>query len=418
MGTTLKFRSLPLELLPMKRRDFFGATCASFVAASLRASPGRVQHLILRSSWQTVNIGDIAHTPGMLALLEQYLPDIAVTLWPSGLNEEVTQLLKKRFPKLNIAKTPEQQQTALQSCDFFLHGSGPGMVGRKETELAQQQGIPYGFGGITLSDEELQNYRELLNGAKFVFTRDTLSLQALRAAGIDRPHSAFGPDATFALDLRDDEAAKKLLVEKKLEPGEFLCAVPRLRWTPYWEVHPERTKPNPDRSAVNEAFAERDHAKMREAIIAWVQTFQRKVFLVPEMTYAVSRLKPLLYDPLPASIKPMVELMDRYWLTAEAASVYSQAAAVISFEMHSPIMSLTSSTPAMYLRQPTDTRKGQMWRDIGLNDWIFEIDETSGKQIADRLLEIGNDLQLARQKAQQGLELAQQKMKEMVHAIV
>jgi hypothetical protein len=34
------------------------------------------------------------------------------------------------------------------------------------------------------------------------------------------------------------------------------------------------------------------------------------------------------------------------------------------------------------------------------------------------LLEIGNDLQLAGQKAQQGLELAQQKMKEMVHAIV
>lgn len=401
----------------MKRRDFLTATCASFVAASLRASPSRVKHLILRSSWQTVNIGDIAHTPGMLALLEQHLPDVAVTLWPSGLNEEVTQMLKKRFPKLNIAHTAELQQTALRSCDFFLHGSGPGMVGRKETELAQQQGIPYGFGGITLSDEELMSNRELLKGAKFVFTRDTLSLQALRSAGIDQPQSAFGPDATFALDLRDDEAANKLLAEKKLIPGEFLCAVPRLRWTPYWEVHPERTKPNPDRSAINEAFADRDHAKMREAIIAWVQTFKRKVFLVPEMTYAVSRLKPLLYDPLPVNIKPMVEIMDRYWLTAEAASVYSQAAAVISFEMHSPIMSLTSATPAMYLRQPTDTRKGQMWRDIGLHDWIFEIDETTGKQIADRLLEIGRDLPASRLKAQQSLKFSQQNMKEMVLAI-
>jgi polysaccharide pyruvyl transferase WcaK-like protein len=401
----------------MKRRDFLAASCASLVATSLSASRSRVQHLILRSSWQTVNIGDIAHTPGMLALLEQHLPDVAVTLWPSGLNEEVTQMLKKRFPKLNIAHTAELQQTALRSCDFFLHGSGPGMVGRKETELAQQQGIPYGFGGITLSDEELMSNRELLNGAKFVFTRDTLSLQALRSAGIDQPQSAFGPDATFALDLRDDEAANKLLAEKKLTPGEFLCAVPRLRWTPYWEVHPERTKPNPDRSAINEAFADRDHAKMREAIIAWVQTFKRKVFLVPEMTYAVSRIKPLLYDPLPVNIKPMVEIMDRYWLTAEAASVYSQAAAMISFEMHSPIMSLTSSTPAMYLRQPTDTRKGQMWRDIGLHDWIFEIDDTTGKQIADRLLEIGRDLPASRLKAQQSLKFSQQSMKEMVLAI-
>lgn len=401
----------------MKRRDFLTATSASLLASSIVANTPSLRNLILRSSWQTVNIGDIAHTPGMLALLEKYLPDVTVTLWPSGLTEEVTQLLKIRFPKLIIAETAKTQQSALETCDFFLHGSGPGIVGRKETELAAQRGIPYGFGGITLSDEELKNDRDLLSGARFIFTRDTLSLQALQRAGIDKPYSDFGPDATFALDLRDDQAATKLLKEKELTAGEFLCAVPRLRWTPYWEVHPERTKPNPDRSAVNEAFADRDHAKMREAIIAWVQSFQRKVFLVPEMTYAVSRLKPLLYDPLPDDVKPMVAVMDRYWLTAEAASVYSKAAAVISFEMHSPIMALTSSTPAIYLRQPTDTRKGQMWRDIGLQDWIFEIDETSGKQISDTLLSIGNNLPAARQKAQQGLQVAQDKMKAMVQSV-
>lgn len=401
----------------MKRRDFLTATCASLLASTIVANTRSLRNLILRSSWQTVNIGDVAHTPGMLALLEKYLPDVTVTLWPSGLNEEVTQLLKTRFPKLIIAETAKAQQSALETCDFFLHGSGPGIVGRKETQAAALLGIPYGFGGITLSDEELKNDRGLLSGARFVFTRDTLSLQALQRAGIDQPYSDFGPDATFALDLRDDQAASKLLGEKELTAGEFLCAIPRLRWTPYWEVHPERTKPNPDRSAVNEAFADRDHAKMREAIIAWVKTFQRKVFLVPEMTYAVSRLKPLLYDPLPDDVKPMVAVMDRYWLTAEAASVYSKAAAVISFEMHSPIMSLTSSTPAIYLRQPTDTRKGQMWRDIGLQDWIFEIDETSGKQISDTLLGIGNNLPAARQKAQQGLQVAQDKMKAMVQSI-
>lgn len=401
----------------MKRRDFILSTIATLAAAPLWANCLAAKKIVLRSSWQTVNIGDIAHTPGMLALLEKYLPDATVTLWPSGITDEVIQLLQKRFPKLLIAQTADAKNAALQNCDFFLHGSGPGMVGHKETLLAQQQGIPYGFGGITLSDEELQTHRDLLNGAQFVFTRDTLSLQALKAAGIKQPHAAFGPDATFALDLRDDDAAEKLLREKKLVAGEYLCAVPRLRWTPYWEVHPERTKPNPERSAVNEAFADRDHAKMRSAIIAWVEKFQRKVFLVPEMTYAVSRLKPLLYDPLPEKIKPMVEVMDRYWLTAEAASVYERAAAVVSFEMHSPIIALTSTTPAMYLRQPTDTRKGQMWRDIGLSDWIFEIDDASGDQIAQRLLEIGDNLPVAREKARRGLQTAQEKMREMIHKI-
>lgn len=402
----------------MHRRDFLASTFAAGLASALgRAADGPGKHLLLRSSWQTVNIGDIAHTPGMLALLEKHRPLDRVTLWPSGLSTEVEKLLTTRFPKLAVAKTKADQEAALKACDFFLHGSGPGLVGRKEAELARAAGKPYGFAGVTLSDAELKADRELLAGAKFVFTRDTDSLKAFQKAGIQGPKAAFGPDATFALDLKDDPAADKLLKEHKLEPGEFLCAVPRLRWTPYWEIHPATVKPNPERSAVNEAFADRDHAKLRAGIVAWVKETKRKVFLVPEMTYAVPRLKPLLFDPLPADIKPSVAVLDRYWLTAEAASVYARAAAVASFEMHSPIIAVANGTPAVLLRQPTDTRKGQMWRDVGLNDWIFEIDATTGEQVAARLVQIGKDLPAARKLAAAAREVAGENMKTMVAEI-
>src|SRR5690606_21696812 len=102
------------------------------------------------------------------------------------------------FPRLRIASTPEAQEAALRACDFFLHGSGPGLVGRREAERARQVGKPYGFAGVTLSDEELRSQRELLAGARFVFTRDGASLRALRAANIEGPRTDFGPDATFA----------------------------------------------------------------------------------------------------------------------------------------------------------------------------------------------------------------------------
>jgi hypothetical protein len=329
----------------------------------------------------------------------------------------VVQILTSRFTKLRIVSTKDEQDAALAECDFFLHGSGPGMVGRKEAERARQAGKPYGFAGITLNDDELKVNRELLAGAKFVYTRDTDSLKALRNANIGGPTTDFGPDATFALDLRDDAAADKVLKEHDLQEGKFLCAVPRLRWTPYWEIHPERVKPNPERSAVNEAFADRDHAKLREAIVAWVTETKQRVLLAPEMTYAVTRLRPLLYDPLPAAIKPHVAVLDRYWLTAEAASVYARAAAVASFEMHSPIMAVSAGTPAMLLRQPTDTRKGQMWRDVGLNKWIFEIDDSTGPEIAARLVEIGKDLSAARKTAATAREYARQRMAAMVAAV-
>ena len=57
-------------------------------------------------------------------------------------------------------------------------------------------------------------------------------------------------------------------------------------------------------------------------------------------------------------------------------------------ECHSPIISLVNGTPAIYVRQPSDTIKGQMYYDLELSDWIFEIDDTTGGQIADRVMDI------------------------------
>ena len=55
----------------MNRRTFItSALAAGFAAAFSRAAGRKPLRILLRSSWQTVNIGDIAHTPGMLALLE------------------------------------------------------------------------------------------------------------------------------------------------------------------------------------------------------------------------------------------------------------------------------------------------------------------------------------------------------------
>lgn len=399
----------------MDRRQFLAAATAAAAPALLPAGPPR--RIVLRSSWQTENIGDIAHTPGMLALLERHRPGDAVTLWPNELSPEVERLLTGRFPKLAIARTGPERAAALAACDFFLHGSGPGLVGAAEAERARAAGKPYGFAGVTLSDDELTRHRDLLAGARFVFTRDTDSLRALEQAKIPGPKAAFGPDATFALDLRDEPAADRLLAQGRLEAGRFLCVVPRLRWTPYWEVHPERVRPDPRKSATNEAFAEPDHAKARAAIVAWVRDLGGRVLLAPEMTYAVPRLRPLLYDPLPADVKPAVVVLGRYWLTAEAASVYARAAAVVSLEMHSPILAVAAGTPAVLLRQPTDTRKGQMWRDVGLGDWSFEIDAATGPQVAARVLEIGRDPPAARRLAEKARSFAGEKMAAMLAAV-
>jgi hypothetical protein len=57
-------------------------------------------------------------------------------------------------------------------------------------------------------------------------------------------------------------------------------------------------------------------------------------------------------------------------------------------EMHSPIIFITQGKPAILLRQAEDTVKGQMWRDVGLQKWIFELNVTSPEEVEKSLLEI------------------------------
>jgi len=60
--------------MPMtNRREFLKRTPALIsllVGVPALAHQKRSKSLVLRSSWQTVNIGDIGHTPGVLRLLE------------------------------------------------------------------------------------------------------------------------------------------------------------------------------------------------------------------------------------------------------------------------------------------------------------------------------------------------------------
>jgi hypothetical protein len=53
---------------------------------------------------------------------------------------------------------------------------------------------------------------------------------------------------------------------------------------------------------------------------------------------------------------------------------YARAYTVLSFECHSPIIAAANGNPMFYLRQPEDSIKGQMYYDLGFDDWIFEID--------------------------------------------
>lgn len=402
----------------LNRRSFL-ATLAVTLASISRAAGGRAPRIVLRSSWQTVNIGDIAHTPGMLHLLEEYLPQAEVRLWPSKVDNGVEEMLRRRFPKVAIIKTPQDLKAAFAECDFLLHGSGPSLVA--EADVARWRkatGKPYGVNGITLTKPKAQTI-EILNGARFVYFRDSVSMQAARDAGCKAPVMAFGPDGAFAVDLRNDAAAEAFLKKNGLEEGKFLCCIPRLRKTPYWRIHNKPMTETDKRSHErNEAMKEHDHAQLREAIIQVTRQTPLKVLLCPEDQSQMAVGKEMLYDKLPEDVKAKVVWRENYWLTDEAVSTYVRSAGLFGNEMHSPIMCIGNGIPAIVCRWAEQTSKGFMWRDIGLGDWLFDMDnEEDVKKVAPAVLAMAKDLEGAKAKAAKAREFARQRQKEAIETV-
>jgi polysaccharide pyruvyl transferase WcaK-like protein len=372
--------------------------------------------ILVVSGWQDVNIGDIAHTPGLLHILENAFPASEIILWKKSKSDSVAALLKKNFPRIDIVYgsvdgdkniTNGEAVQAVERADIFIHGSGPSVVAVDNLEAWMKvTNKPFGIFGVTIQ-QVTDRLIPVLQKASFIFTRETASLEVLKHHGFTGGHIIFVPDATFDLDIRDDEKALAFMEENRLEEGKFICVIPRLRKTPYWKLR--KTSYSEEEiariEALNNKWKEPDHAKARQAIVTWVRETGNKVVLCPEMTYEVDIMDELLYGPLPDDVKPQV-VRHGYWLPDEAMSLYARMHTLLSFECHSPIMALRTNRPAFYLRQPEDTIKGQMYYDLGLSDWVFEIEESSGDGITARLMDVYRAYDKACEKAAEAIRKA------------
>ncbi|HEY5312294.1 MAG TPA: polysaccharide pyruvyl transferase family protein [Pirellulales bacterium] len=401
----------------MHRRIFLAeiaaALAASTHASKLLAADGRPPRILLRSSWQTVNIGDIGHTPGVIRLLGQYLPEAEVTLWPSNIGNGVEEMLRRNFPKLRFAQSSAEVAQAFHDCDFLLHGSGASFVAQKHVaRWHRETGKPYGIYGITLSAVNAEA-RELLNAARFVFFRDSVSLKFARDEGLKCPVMEFGPDGAFGVKLRNDAAAESFLQASGLEQGKFLCVIPRLRYTPYWLIrHKAMTAEDDRKHARNVEMQEHDHAPLRAAISAVVRDTALKVLVCPEDESQMAVGKRLLVDQLPDDVRARVVWREKYWLTDEALSTYVRSAGLFGLEMHSPIMCIGNGVPAIVCRFQEQTSKGIMWRDIGLGDWLFDMDRPDEvARLVPTVLALAQDPAAAKAKAAKAREFVEQRQR-------
>ncbi|MGC3972316.1 MAG: polysaccharide pyruvyl transferase family protein [Pirellulales bacterium] len=420
------------------RRKFFGNATAAVAAGAWlslgaerrsAAADAKPKTILLRSAWDTVNIGDIGHTPGTLRILEEHLPQVRTVLWAASLNAEIESMLRRRFPKVEILRgkfddkrgpLDEPLKQAFAEADLFLRNSGMGQdLGTYA--WCRDNGKPFGIYGQSyfpniVEGEAGRKAVDILSSAAFIYCRDGNTLKTLQAGGVKSPVLEFGPDGCFGIDVRDDDRALPWLQQFGLEPRKFIT----IQLRTHTAKHKGKDGPplNPLHATPQQkADDERRAAVFRELITGWVKRTGYKVLIAPEVEKEAAHNKRLLFDPLPADVQSHVVNRDRFWNADEAASVFAVAHTAVCHEPHSLIIALANGTPIVHTFSEFHSPKCWMFRDIGLPEWLLEFDSTPASKMLDTLLTIDADYPAAQAKVAKAMQFVHDRQKATMQTV-
>lgn len=128
--------------------------------------------------------------------------------------------------------------------------------------------------------------------------------------------------------------------------------------------------------------------------------------------------KELVLDHLPADVRRRVVWQPKYWMTDEAISTYIRSAGLFGNEQHSAIMCIGHGIPAIVCRWAEQTTKGFMWQDIGLGDWLFDLDDESQvEKVVPTVLEMAKNPERSKEKAAKARQFVEKRQAETMAVV-
>lgn len=401
--------------------------------------------ILIHSGWNRYNFGDVAHTPGLLRLLEIYIPEAEILLWMARYPEWLASYILARFPNVEpfygqISGVRNHVNSAIEDAfrraELFIYNSGPifnyghelvssdvktqgwrgfdwnaTMDPAAKLYFAKSCQVPFGIFGqsfIYFAPPADIVVPEILSQAAFVTTRESDSLNYLNQLGVQSPDMDFVPDAAWAFDLQDDESVVPWLDSLGLKERHFLVTTTR----------------NAPAGVDMMADRERQQTFFSQVLTDWVEQTGLPILLIPETVGSIELNREYIYAPLPAHIQSNVILddslwmpTDTFWTPDQARSVLARARAYLNVDHHGVLLALTAGTPSIHPRQPQAGRKSNVLRDVGLADWLFDLYQVDPKLVSQALLKIHQDYEQAQQRAKKAVEIVHQAHKKRMIAI-
>ncbi len=304
--------------------------------------------------------------------------------------------------EMDEAGSPALQ--AFREADFYCYTSGTmlnfGRAGKREfwtytlkwalpLVVARHLGLRYGVYAHSfemIAPPSDYFYRRLFADAAFLMFRDGESKNYIHSLGIRVPGMSYRPDSAFYFPLEDDEYAETFLKRHGLTKERFVAVVIRTG-----------AQDGPLTGVMPSSREEQHMALLREFIERWTAQTGMKVLLCPEVQNEIATMRVHIYDKLSSEARAQSVWMDTFWMPEEAKAVYARARIVCSMEVHSIVHAIAAGTPVLHPQFWESGRKAWMLRDLGLGDWLQDIDAISADELVSKALEI--DANFAQAKA-------------------
>ena len=277
---------------------------------------------------------------------------------------------------------------------FWTKGQGTDLRMSIPLVMARALKIPYGVGAQSFDAVEWPVdlvYRPLFKEARFVYCRDTDSLEYLKQRDLLNARSGFRPDSTFFFNGSDEPWADAFLRDHGLKSGAFMAVIGRFA-----------EDRGPISGVVTREREQQQLAKYKRLMEGWIEKTGMSVLICPEAKHEAPHLRARLYSLLSPSAQQKCVCMDSFWTPEQACSIYRRARLVVG-HMHTIIFALSVGTPVLHIPYAEAGRKAWMVKDVGLGDWLLDIDETPAETLLEAVLRIHQAHNAARQRVRKAL---------------
>lgn len=347
----------------------------------------------------------------------------------AGLSQEVAEDLLGPFIEDVAADMAERSPRALQAfaeSGFLVFSSGTVLnFGRLQVRdfwnyalhfamplmLARHLGLPYGINAHSFDAIDWpvdRVLRPIFKEARFVYGRDGDSVEYLRQRDLHNAREGYRPDTSFFFSVRNAEWAEEFLRRNNLSERGFLVLITRHSALQFdKETEWDKVGGDPTAGSVSLERQEAQMAKLRAFLESWIAETGVPVLMALETRAAREPMRHWLDRDLSEQARNSMVWLEEFWASEEAFSVYERARIIMSMEMHSMIMGVKARTPVVHIPFRECGRKAHMLKDLGLGDWLVDIDETTDANLLAVCRSIHDDFETSVKRTHQAMEQAE-----------